>query len=110
MLDPTSIIYHAHPSRANKNKLTAAKKSIDEAYLQAEADNINGKISDISKFHISRQHSAAWKTIGDLTGKDSKPKRPKGWKIGLHTSKTFWVNHLTYPAIAPCLKFISPIS
>ena len=72
-LNDISSIYHAHPSRANKNKLAAAKKSIDEAYLQAEADYINGKIADISNLHISRQHSAAWKTIGDLTGKDSKP-------------------------------------
>ena len=51
-----SSIYHAHPSRVNKNKLAAAKKSIDEAYLHAEVAYINGKIADISNLHISRQH------------------------------------------------------
>ena len=66
-----SSIYHAHPSRANKNKLSAAKKSLDLVYVDAEITYVNEKINDISNLHINRQHSAAWKTINDLSCKGS---------------------------------------
>ena len=72
-LKDISSIYHAHQSRANKNKLSAAKKALDLAYVEAEIAYVNGKISDISNLHINRQHSAAWKTINDLSGKGSNP-------------------------------------
>ena len=72
-LKTISSIYHAQPSRTNKDKLSAAKKSLDMAYLDAEVAYVNGKIDDISDLHINRQHSAAWKTINELSGKESKP-------------------------------------
>ena len=89
-----SSIYHAHPSRANKNKLLAAKTSLDLAYVDAEVDYVNGKINDISNLHISKQHSAAWKTINELSGKGSNPptiikggnqqKRLENWMSHFH--------------------------
>ena len=48
-----------------------AKKRLDEAYLEAEVDYINGKISDLSEQHISKKHHLAWKTIKELSGKNS---------------------------------------
>ena len=72
-LKKLSLIYHCHPSQSNKRKLTAAKKSLDHAYVEAEEAYINGKIAGISHLHISQQHSAAWKTINELAGKGSKP-------------------------------------
>ena len=72
-LKTISSIYHAHPSRSNKSKLSAAKQSLDLAYVDSEVAYINGKINDIANLHINRQHSAAWKTINDLSGKGSKP-------------------------------------
>ena len=41
-----SADYHRSPS-VLKVSLELAKRSLDEAYLQAEADYINGKISSI---------------------------------------------------------------
>ena len=48
-----------------------AKKNLDDAYLNSEVDYINGKISKLSKEHISKQHHLACKTIKDLSGKNS---------------------------------------
>ena len=48
-------------------------KSLDDAYLNAEIAYINGKIADISNLHISRHYSEAWKTVSELSGKDSRP-------------------------------------
>ena len=55
-----------------KVSLELAKRALDEAYLQAEADFINGKISNIASLHISKQHHAAWNIISEISGKRSK--------------------------------------
>ena len=34
---------------------------------------MNGKIDELSYLHINNQHSAAWKTVSELSGKSSKP-------------------------------------
>ena len=67
-----STEYHRSPSALLKVSLELAKRSLDEAYLQAEADFINGKISNIASLHISKQHHAAWNTISEISGKRSK--------------------------------------
>ena len=36
-----------------KIALISAKKALEDAYLDAEVDYINGKISDIQKLHIA---------------------------------------------------------
>ena len=68
-----SLDYHQNPTKPKKKALELAKKRLDEAYLKAEADFIDGKINDISSLHINKKHHAAWKTIGELSGKNSKP-------------------------------------
>ena len=50
----------------------AAKKKLDNAYIQAEADYINGKIAEVEHLHITKQHSAAWKSISEISVKSSK--------------------------------------
>ena len=67
-----STEYHRSPSALLKVSLELAKRALDEAYLQAEADFINGKISNIASLHISKQHHAAWNTISEISGKRSK--------------------------------------
>ena len=56
-------------ARENLKLLNWQRKKLDEAYLKAEADFIDGKINDISSLHINKKHHAAWKTIGELSGK-----------------------------------------
>ena len=70
-LKSLSLAYHRSPSHSLKIKLISAKKNIDDAYLNAEVDFINGKINELSKEHISKKHHLAWKTIKDLSGKNS---------------------------------------
>ena len=72
-LKNVSLEYHKYPTQLKKVQLIAAKKDLDDAYLSAEADYINGKISDIAHLHISKKHHAAWKTIKEVSGKSSKP-------------------------------------
>ena len=70
-LKTVSLNYHRLPTKALKIQLLAAKKNLDDAYLNAEIDFINGKIDQLSAEHISKQHHLAWKTIKDLSGKNS---------------------------------------
>ena len=72
-LKRVSSEYHTMPTRSRKKSLESAKKALDNAYLDAEADYIKGKIADISDLHINQKHSAAWKTINDITGRKTKP-------------------------------------
>ena len=48
--------------------MITAKKNHHDAYLNAEVDFIDGKIKKLSEEHI---HHLAWKTIKDLSGKNS---------------------------------------
>ena len=48
-----------------------AKKELEDSYLDAEVDYISGKISDLTKHHISKKHHLAWKTVKDLAGKNA---------------------------------------
>ena len=72
-LKKKSYLYHSNPSSSNKIMLETAKKSLDKAYLDAQVDFVNGKIDELTNFHINQQHSAAWKTINELSGKGSEP-------------------------------------
>ena len=72
-LKKISLEYHSTPSISNKDKLAVAKKSLDDAYIDAQVAYINGKIDDLSNLHLNQQHSAAWNTINELSGKGSKP-------------------------------------
>ena len=104
-------IYHSHPSRTNNDKLTAAKKSLDNAYFEAEEAFISGKIDDISNLHINQQHSAAWKTINELSGKGSKSPTTTGTSGEKRLEN--WLSHfeslLGHPAALPENKSLSKV-
>ena len=70
-LQAVSLSYHRSPSQSLKIQLIEAKKNLDDAYLNAEVDFINGKIAKLSKEHISKKHHLAWKTIKEISGKNS---------------------------------------
>ena len=63
--------YHKTPTQSNKIQMIVAKKNLDDAYLDSEVDFINGKIDALSSQHISKQHHLAWKTVKELSGKNS---------------------------------------
>ena len=91
-LKKLSLDYHRNPTKAKKKTLESAKKRLDESYLKAEADFIDGKIQDISSLHIGNKHHAAWKTVGELSGKCSKPTtRIKGGSAAKRMSS--WHDH-----------------
>ena len=103
-LRETAFLYHSNPSRPNKVKLAACKRALDEAYLDAEVAFVNGKIDELSYLHINNQHSAAWKTVNELSGKSSKP--PTTLKGGCREKRLEnWLSHfknlLGKPATLP---------
>ena len=70
-LKSVSLKYHRNPSQSLKIQLIEAKKALDDAYLNAEVDYINGKINRLNNEHISKRHHLAWKTIKEISGKNS---------------------------------------
>ena len=77
-LKATSLKYHKTPTRSLKQQLPKAKKSLDNAYLEAEADFIMGKIVTLEHLHSSNKHHMAWKTVKELSGKSNSCPRIKG--------------------------------
>ena len=65
----TSKKYHSVPSQSHKIQMIMAKKKLDDAYLDAEVDYINGKIQTLEEQHICKQHHLAWNTVKELAGK-----------------------------------------
>ena len=103
-LKTVSLAYHRSPSTSLKIQLISAKKDLEDAYLNAEVDFVNGKISQLSNEHISRKHHLAWKTIKDLSGKSSGSSvRIKGGsaKKRLDNWLTHFQNLLGKPAKVP---------
>ena len=69
-----------------------AKKALEEAYLDAEVDYISGKINDLSRYHISKKHHLAWRTVKDLAGKNATSSvRLKGGSAKKRLEN--WTNH-----------------
>ena len=76
-------------SDTNKDRVKKAKNNLQIAYDTATAEYIQGQINNISNKHYSQKHSAAWKTINEITGRKDKPtvivkggtaeKRKEGW-------------------------------
>ena len=77
-LKATSLKYHKTPTRSMKQQLSKAKKSLDNAYLEAEADFIMGKIVTLEHLHSSNKYHMAWKTVKELSGKSNSSPRIKG--------------------------------
>ena len=76
----------------NKVKLAACKCALDNAYSDAEVAFINGKINELSSLHIN-QHSAARKTVNELSGKGCKPPTPT-LKVGCREKRLEnWLSH-----------------
>ena len=69
-LKSSSLAYHQSPTQPNQISMIMAKKELEEAYLDAEVDYISGKINDLTKYHISKKHHLAWRTVKDLAGKN----------------------------------------
>lgn len=65
--------HQRRPTRRTSKYLSNAQKRLDDAYLNAEAMFIQGKINSISNLHVSHQHSAAWKVINELSGRKDHP-------------------------------------
>lgn len=72
-LKHASTLYNTAPTRRRKANLDSAKTLLDEAYLKAEVDFINGKINSMSEHFSGNAHRKAWILVGDLSGKNSKP-------------------------------------
>ena len=70
-LKSVSLNYHRTPSQSLRIQLAEAKKKVDDAYLNAEVDFINGKINRLTDEHISKKHHLAWKAINEISGKNS---------------------------------------
>ena len=60
-------------SSRNIAKLKQARTNLQDAYDNATVDFIQGKIDQISHLHVSKQHSAAWKAINEITGRKDRP-------------------------------------
>ena len=93
----SSLNYHSNPSPINKGKLVAARKALDDAYIDAQVAYLNEKIDNLSNLHINQQHSSAWKTINELSGRGSNPtptikggnREKKTRKLAFSLSKSF---------------------
>ena len=59
ILKTKSQNYHKTPTQNNKIQLIAAEKDLDNAYLDAEVNFIQGKIDNLSMEHISKKHHLA---------------------------------------------------
>ena len=73
-LKVVSLEYHKNPSMHLEQKLNNARKDLDSAYLNAEANFIEGKIDTLEHLHHSNKHHLAWKTVKELSSKNSNAK------------------------------------
>ena len=65
--------YQNNQSEFSRKAITKAQRELDKAYLTAETEFIQGKISQLERKSITKQHASAWKTINEITGRNSKP-------------------------------------
>ena len=56
-----------------KRKVRKAQQFLDRAYVTAEAEFIQGQTRSIAKLHKEKKHTAAWKTVNQLSGRKAKP-------------------------------------
>ena len=61
------------PPKASLRKVSQAQRQLDEAYANAEAENIQGKIDRVPPKNAAHRHVSAWDTIKNLTERKSKP-------------------------------------
>ena len=84
--------HQENPSSTSLQKIKKAQRQLDEAYANAEAEYIQGKIDQLPPKNIDHQHVTAWDTIKDLTGRKSKPLiRVKGGSAS--ERKKNWLDH-----------------
>ena len=84
--------HQENPSSTSLRKIKKAQRQLDEAYANAEAEYIQGKIDQLPPKNIDHQHVTAWDTIKDLTGCKSKPLiRVKGGSAS--ERKKNWLDH-----------------
>jgi exonuclease III len=84
--------YENSPLNRNRDIVRKARKNLQDAYDNATADFIQGKINNITHLHTSQQHSAAWRTINEITGRKDNPTATiKGGSQ--EKRKEEWLNH-----------------
>ena len=71
--EKAKINHQNRATRRTSKLLSNAQKSLDDAYLEAEALFIQGKIDSFSNLHLSNQHTSAWKVINEISGRKSHP-------------------------------------
>ena len=98
--------HHSTSSPGSLKELKRSHKLLDTAYVHAQIEHIQGKIDEIAMLHISKQHTAAWNTINELTGRKSKPNiKIKGSsqrdRIGIDKWQSHFKNLLGEPPQTP---------
>jgi len=83
-------------NKEHADKLRTALSDLDSAYLSAQAEYIQGKVSEISHLHVTKKHAAAWSAINELTGRKTDPPsqlkevpHQKGRRTGFLTSRIY---------------------
>ena len=80
------------PTEIAKAKVDKARNNLQTAYDTATSELPQENIDNISSLHASKQHSAAWKTINEITGRKDKPSTfVKGGSAEMH--KEDWLRH-----------------
>ena len=80
------------PSSQLKSEITQCKRDLEEAYTLAQAEYIEGKITELKYLHVNKQHSAAWAVVNEITGRKEKPSPIiKGGSQEARTNN--WVDH-----------------
>ena len=60
---------NSYPTRANKNKLKCAQKSLNDAYITEQTAYLQDKINVISSINDNKQAATAWKTVNEICGR-----------------------------------------
>ncbi|KAI8498644.1 hypothetical protein Bbelb_238460 [Branchiostoma belcheri] len=84
--------HEKRPTRLTLKNVNKAQKQLDEAYVTAQAEFIQGKVDKLSLLHSTRQYEAAWKTINEISGRKAKPtSKIKGGSQ--EKRKANWLSH-----------------
>lgn len=71
--ESAKLKHQTRVTRRSAKVLADAQKALDDAYLTVESLFIQGKIDSIKGFHASKQHSASWKIINEISGDKDHP-------------------------------------
>ena len=75
-----------------KSQITQCKRDLDNAYIAALTEYVEGKIDHLKFLHVNQQHAAAWTVVNELTGRKDKPS-PIIKGGSQEARKKNWVDH-----------------